>query len=69
MRYNILYISPNFNLACGISKHVFTLLTSSELNSEFNIYFISNGGDALHKLDDTGINYSITNFKTDKIEV
>jgi len=61
---NILYISPNFNLACGVSKSVFTLLTSDELKKEFNLHFITNGGDALQKLDKAGINYSLINFKT-----
>lgn len=64
---NILHISPNFNLACGVSKHVFTLLNSAELKKEFNLYFITNGGDALFKLDKANVNYSILEFKTDKI--
>jgi glycosyltransferase involved in cell wall biosynthesis len=67
LKKNILCISPHFNLACGVSKHVFTILTSEELKKEFNMYFITNGGDALFKLDKAGINHSIINFKTDKI--
>ncbi len=63
----ILYISPNFNLACGVSKHVYTLLTSEKLNSEFDLFFITNGGDALFKLDLAGINYSIESFKTNSV--
>ncbi len=64
---NILYISPDFNLACGVSKHVFNLLSSKELKKEFNLYFITNGGDALFKLNKAGIDYSNFNFKKDKI--
>ncbi|NWG27147.1 MAG: glycosyltransferase family 4 protein [Ignavibacteriaceae bacterium] len=67
MKKNILYISPNFNLACGVSKHVFTLLTSEELKKEFNLYFITNGGNALQRLDRAGISYSLMEFSTDKI--
>jgi len=67
MRYNILHISPNFNLASGVSKHVFTLLTSEELKKEFNPYFVTNGGDALFKLDKAEVNYSIMDFKIDKL--
>jgi len=67
LKKRILYISPNFNLACGVSKSVFTLLTSDELKKEFNLHFITNGGDALQKLDKASINYSLINFKTDKI--
>jgi len=66
LKKRILYISPNFNLACGVSNSVFTLLTSDELKKEFNLHFITNGGDALQKLDKAGINYSLINFKTDK---
>lgn len=66
MKKSILYISPNFNLACGVSKSVFTLLTSDELKKKFNLYFITNGGEALQKLDKASINHSLINFKTDK---
>jgi len=66
LKKNILSISPNFNFACGVSKSVFTLLTSDELKKEFNLHFITNGGDALQKLDKAGINYSLFNFETDK---
>jgi len=67
LKNNILHISPNFNFACGVSKHVFTNLTSDELKKNFNLHFITNGGDALKKLDDAGIIYTIMNFKTDKL--
>lgn len=64
---NILYISPKFNLDCGVSKHVFTLLTSEELKKEFNLHFVTNGGDGLQKLIRTGISYSLLEFSIDKI--
>jgi glycosyltransferase involved in cell wall biosynthesis len=67
MKNNILYISPNFNYACGVSKHVYTLLTSEELKKEFNLYLITNCGDALAKLDNACIDYSLIDFKTNKI--
>jgi len=67
LKKRILYISPNFNLACGVSNHVFKLLTSEELKKEFNLHFITNGGDALFKLDNAEVNYHILNFMTDKI--
>ena len=63
----ILFISPNFNLACGVSKHIYTLLTSEKLNNEFDLFFITNGGDALPKLNKAGINYKIESFKTNSI--
>ena len=67
MKRNILYISPNFNYACGVSKHVFTLLNSEELNKRFNLHFITNKGDALQKLENAGIRYTLMEFKTDKV--
>lgn len=65
MKKNILYVSQKFNLACGVSKNVFTLLTSKELQREFNLYFIANGGDALSRLEKANINFTLFNFKTD----
>ena len=67
MKKNILYISPNFSFASGVSKHVFTLLTSEELKKEFNLHFITNGGDALSKLDKAEVNYTVMDFKIDKL--
>jgi glycosyltransferase involved in cell wall biosynthesis len=67
LKRNILYISPNFNYACGVSKHVFTLLNSEELNKRFNLHFITNKGDALQKLENAGIRYTLIEFKTYKV--
>ena len=67
LKKNILHISPDFNYSCGRSKHVHTLLTSEDLNKKFNLYFITNRGDALIKLDKAGVKYTIENFETDKI--
>ncbi|NWF88560.1 MAG: glycosyltransferase family 4 protein [Ignavibacteriaceae bacterium] len=67
MRKNILHISPNFNIACGVSKHVYNILTSKKMDEEFNLYFVTNGGDALTKLDRANINYNIMNFTKDKL--
>lgn len=66
MKKNILQISPNFNLACGVSKNVFTLLTSKELLNEFNLFFVTNASDVLSKLDKYGVNYTILKFNTDQ---
>jgi glycosyltransferase involved in cell wall biosynthesis len=52
---------------CGVSKNVFTMLSSHELRKNYNLYFITNRGDALFKLDREGIDYSLINFKTNKV--
>jgi len=59
---NILIISPDFNYSCGVSKHVFGLLNYLNNHSTFNIYFITNSGDALTKLAEHNINYTIISF-------
>lgn len=59
---NILIISPDFNYACGVSKYVFILLKYFNDLSNYNIYFITNGGDALSKLDEHRINYTLFRF-------
>jgi glycosyltransferase involved in cell wall biosynthesis len=65
-KINILHISPQFNFACGVSKHVFTIINSEELKNRFNFHYLTNGGDAIVKLKRAGIKYSYLNFKTDK---
>ena len=60
---NILYISPNFNHTCGVSKHVFELMKNCRERYAVNVYFITNGGDALPKLFDIGIHPFFMNFK------
>jgi len=47
---NILYISPNFNYSCGVSYHVFQILRYYETETNYNIHFITNGGNALDRL-------------------
>ena len=59
---NILHISPDFNYTCGVSKHVFELLKYFDGRKEFNVYFITNGGDALSKLENHKIDYELFHF-------
>lgn len=59
---NILHISPNFNYCCGVSKYVFSLLEHYSKQPGYNIYFITNGGDAISKLGRIGVNPHIIKF-------
>jgi len=59
---NILHISPNFDYSCGVSKHVFDILKFYSNDTNVNLRFITNGGDALSKLYDIGLNPYIMNF-------
>ncbi|QQS37500.1 MAG: glycosyltransferase family 4 protein [Ignavibacteriales bacterium] len=63
---NILFISPDFNYACGVSKHVYILIKRLCNNPQYKIFFITNSGDSLDRL--TAINnlkFSRMNFKKD----
>lgn len=46
----ILHISPDFNYSCGVSKLVFFYLKYFGSNNEYEIHFITNGGDSLDRL-------------------
>lgn len=65
---NILHISPYFNYVCGVSKYVYLLLRglkelSVDCIPKINLYFITNGGDALQRLNSLGIKPHIIDFK------
>jgi len=62
MRTKILHISLDFNYSCGVSKHVFESLKHFHNRKEYNVHFITNGGDALSKLDKHNIGYSLFHF-------
>ena len=61
-QFNILYISPDFNHACGVSGYVFKLLKHFNNPKSHTVYFITNGGDALKKLQNENINYKLLRF-------
>jgi len=59
---NILHISPDFNYSCGVSKHVFSILKHYSVNDSYKLFFITNGGDALEKLEEIGVTPFILKF-------
>ncbi len=61
-RIRILHISPDFNYSCGVSKYVYSLLKNFSINNYYDIYFITNGGDALDKLKEIKISSHILKF-------
>jgi len=60
---NILIISPYFNYSCGVSKHVYLLLCELSRISNINLFFATNGGDGLSRLNSLNINISIFSFR------
>ena len=59
---NILHIAPDFNYACGVSAYVFKLLKHFNNQKGYTVHFITNGGDALSKLQSEKINYELLPF-------
>lgn len=59
---SILHISPDFNYACGVSKHVYLLLKELKKNNNYNLFFITNKGDSLDRLTELGIQPTILDF-------
>lgn len=62
VKLKILHISPDFNYSCGVSKNVFDSLKHFNKREEYNVHFITNGGDALSKLDKHNIEYGLFHF-------
>lgn len=70
MRTNLLYISPDFNYACGVSKHVYINLKNLSKHSSYKLFFITNKGDSLDRLENIPeLNYSIFKFEKDHINI
>jgi glycosyltransferase involved in cell wall biosynthesis len=60
---NILYISPDFNYACGVSMHVYLLLKELSQRNELNIFLITNKGDSLDRLKKLNVKTDFIEFK------
>lgn len=66
MKTNVLYISPNFDYSCGVSKHVYINLKKNSNNDKYKLFFITNKGDALDRLNNiSNIHFEIINFEKD----
>ncbi len=61
---NILHISMDFNYSCGVSKYVYTLLLYLSESKNYNVFFITNGGDSLQRLNNLSIQQKWINLHT-----
>lgn len=62
----ILYISPDFNYSCGVSKHVYISLKHLSNDADFKLFFITNKGDSLDRLKHIpDLNFTLMNFEKD----
>lgn len=59
----VLYISPDFNYSCGVSKLVFLYLKYFGSKNGYEIHFVTNGGDSLERLEQIpSLKFKILNF-------
>ena len=63
---NILYISPDFNYACGVSRYVNQCLQHFSKKDYFNVHFITNKGDSLERISgNENIQLHLLDFEKD----
>ena len=61
----ILHISPDFNYSCGRSKLVYLYLKYLSINDNYEVHFITNGGDSLDRLKElSNLKYDILEFSS-----
>lgn len=66
MKTKLLYISLDFNYTCGVSKHVFINLKYLSKNPDYELYFITNKGDSIDRLNEIpDVRVSFFNFEKD----
>ena len=62
---NILHITPNFNYSCGRSKLAFMSLKYFSNKEDYQVHFITNGGDSIERLKEVPrVNFKIFKFTT-----
>lgn len=63
---NVLYISPDFNYACGVSRYVHQCLQYFSKRDYLNVHFITNKGDSLDRISENeNIKLHLLNFEKD----
>ena len=61
-KIKILHISPDFDYACGVSKYITDLSRYYSSNLKYKLFFITNKGNSLERLNDLGIPIKIIKF-------
>ena len=63
---NILYISPDFDYTCGVSRYVNQCLQHFSERDHFNVHFITNRGDSLDRISgNKNIKLHLLDFEKD----
>ena len=66
MKTNLLYISPDFNYSCGVSRNVHQCLRYFSGRDDFDVHFITNKGDSLNRISgNENIHLHILDFEKD----
>lgn len=60
---NILHISPDFNYSCGVSKYVSLLLDELSKREDLHLFFLTNKGDSLNRLNGVNVKINFLNFE------
>lgn len=61
---NLLHITPDFNYSSGVTTHVVTLLRNFSKKTGYRVHFITNGGDAIQRLEGMSITFNQLPFTT-----
>lgn len=65
MKTNLLYISPNFNYSCGVSRNVYQCLKHFSCDDDYEVHFISNKGDSFERIENLNVKFCKMNFEKD----
>lgn len=52
---NLLFITTDFNYSSGVTRHVINLLNDTGRWNGYNLFFMSNGGDAINEIKKTNV--------------
>ncbi|MCJ7651285.1 MAG: glycosyltransferase, partial [Candidatus Lokiarchaeota archaeon] len=61
----ILYISPDFNYSCGVSRNVYQCLKHFSSDKNYEVHFISNNGDSFDRIKELNVKFYQMNFEKD----
>jgi glycosyltransferase involved in cell wall biosynthesis len=62
-KINVLHISPDFNYVCGVSKYIYLLFKEFRKYEDLNLFFVTNGGESLERLENLGYKPILMNFR------
>jgi len=62
-KINVLHISPDFNYVCGVSKYIYLLFKEFRKYEDLNLFFVTNGGDSIERLENLGYKPILMNFR------